>query len=612
MRTLTHVQVEGGLRMCRGLGIAPVAAVIGTALLVGTPAVAETAISFSAPGASTDLTDTLKAASLVMTAPQKGKTPALDLFSAARADYARLVGALYGAGYYSPVVHILVNGTEAATIAPLDAPTTIRTIRITVQPGPIFHFTQAQVAPLAPGTTLPKSFQTGATAQSGAIRDAVDGAILAWRRDSHAKATVKTQKIIADHRKNSIAADVTLQPGPPVTFGPLTITGKSDVRRARIRAIAGFPTGKPYSPKEMQTVANRLRRTGAFASVALTEDKTLGPGNTLGVTAAVVDQKKHRIGAGGEISNSSGATVSAFWLNRNLLGGAEQLRIDGKVDGIGAQTGGVGYKLSARLDRPATFRPDTSGYLTGTLQRENLTDYRANKIALGAGLKRMVGDKLVLQYGLGFDAERVTDSSGTTSYRDVNLPLEATWDTRDKPLDAHKGLYIDLGVKPFAGWQGTGSGARLTFDTRTYRAVGKRVVLAARFQGGSIVGSTLADTPRDYLFYSGGGGTVRGQPYQSLGVTALPNGVRTGGRSFAAVSGEVRTMVTQTIGVVAFYDAGYVAAGGFGSGGAWQAGAGLGLRYDTGIGPLRLDLARPVGGKTGHGLQIYLGIGQAF
>lgn len=588
------------------------AAALGIAALAAAPALASTDISFSAPGAGKDLTDRLRAASLVMTAPKKGDTPAQDLFAAARADYVRLVGALYGAGYYSPIVHIYVNGREAADIAPLDAPATIRSIRIAVTPGPVFRFGSARIAPLAPKTVLPDGFRPGAIAASGVIRDAVDTSITGWRQAGHAKATVQSQKIIADHRTNRLDAGIALDPGPPVTFGKLTISGKSAVRRDRIQAIAGFPTGKPYSPKQMQTVANRLRRTGAFASVALTEAKALGPGDTLDVDAAVVDQKKHRIGFGGEISNSSGATVSAFWLNRNLLGGAEQLRIDGEMDGIGAQTGGVGYKLSFRLDRPATFQPDTAGYLTGTVQRERLTDYSANKLSLGAGLKRIVGDRLVLQYGLGFDAERVTDSSGTTAYRDVNLPLEATWDSRDKPLDAHKGLYLDLGVKPFKGWQGTGSGVRLTFDTRTYRAVGKSVVLAARLQGGSVAGSSLAATPRDYLFYSGGGGTVRGQPYQSLGVNALPSGVRTGGRSFAAISGEIRGMVTQSIGLVAFYDAGYVAAGGLGSKGEWRAGTGLGLRYDTGIGPLRLDLAVPAGGHTGKGLQIYLGIGQAF
>ncbi|NBV60966.1 MAG: hypothetical protein EBR73_07800, partial [Rhodobacteraceae bacterium] len=58
---------------------------------------------------------------------------------------------------------------------------------------------------------------------------------------------------------------------------------------------------------------------------------------------------------------------------------------------------------------------------------------------------------------------------------------------------------------------------------------------------------------------------------------------------------------------------GFVGAGEWGAGGGqWHAGAGLGLRYDTSLGPIRLDLAGPVRGTTGDGLQFYIGIGQAF
>ena len=110
---------------------------------------------------------------------------------------------------------------------------------------------------------------------------------------------------------------------------------------------------------------------------------------------------------------------------------------------------------------------------------------------------------------------------------------------------------------------------------------------------------------------SGGGGTVRGQPYRSL--DAAYDGTDLGGRSFAGLSGELRVGVTETISVVGFYDTGFVGPdpGSF-EDGNWHAGAGLGLRYDTTIGPLRLDVAGPVSGETGDGVQIYLGIGQAF
>lgn len=604
--------MTGRLRRLRRRGVAPT--VVFGALCVGVLLVAPaaaTTVSFAAPGANKALVSALKSASLLMAA-KPAEAKAQDLFSAARADYRRMLGALYNAGYFAPVIHVLLDGREAASIAPLDAPATIGAIKVTVVPGPLFHFGKVSMAPLAADTELPKAFGTGEVAKSGSIQAAVDAAVQGWRKAGHAEAKVAKQKVIADARTHRLSVEITLAPGPDVTLGRLIISGDSAVRRKRIEQIAGFPTGTPYTPKKLETSANRLRRTGAFASVALTEADKLGPGNTLDVTAAVVDQKKRQIGLGAEISSSAGANLTAFWLHRNLFGGAERFRLDGEIDGIGSQEGGRSYKLTARLDRPATQGPDTSLYMLGSVQRQNLTDYTANTLTLGVGKTRIVNDRLTLSFGLGYDAEKVTDAAGNTAYRDATLPLEATWDSRDNKLDAHKGIYFDLGLMPFKGFSGTGSGGKLTFDGRIYRAVGKRIVLAARLQGGSILGASLASTPRTYLFYSGGGGTVRGQPYQSLGVYALGNGVRTGGRSFLGVSGEVRTQVSGPIGLVAFYDAGYVGAKSLGGQGAWQAGAGLGFRYETGIGPIRLDVGAPVSGHTGKGVQLYLGIGQAF
>ena len=60
-------------------------------------------------------------------------------------------------------------------------------------------------------------------------------------------------------------------------------------------------------------------------------------------------------------------------------------------------------------------------------------------------------------------------------------------------------------------------------------------------------------------------------------------------------------------------DAGLVDIGSFTpTDGNWQSGAGLGLRYETGFGPIRLDLATPLQGDTGAGFQLYVGLGQAF
>ncbi|MEM9755256.1 MAG: BamA/TamA family outer membrane protein, partial [Pseudomonadota bacterium] len=151
-------------------------------------------------------------------------------------------------------------------------------------------------------------------------------------------------------------------------------------------------------------------------------------------------------------------------------------------------------------------------------------------------------------------------------------------------------------------------------DLRGYTAFGAEdsTRLAARLQVGTVAGGNITDLPPGFLFFSGGGGTVRGQDFRSLG--AEQNGQDTGGRTFIGLSGEVRQDITETIGVVAFYDAGYIAADAiWDDTGEWHSGAGLGVRYATPLGAIRLDVAAPVSGPDADNpIYIYIGIGQAF
>jgi translocation and assembly module TamA len=93
---------------------------------------------------------------------------ALDLFADARAEYGKLLSALYAAGYYGPIIHVLIDGREAGSIAPLDAPSAIGKIVVTVDPGPAFVLSTAQIAPMAAGQTVPSDFAAGKGAAAGA------------------------------------------------------------------------------------------------------------------------------------------------------------------------------------------------------------------------------------------------------------------------------------------------------------------------------------------------------------------------------------------------------------------------------------------------------------
>src|SRR5690606_15422193 len=142
-----------------------------------------------------------------------------------------------------------------------------------------------------------------------------------------------------------------------VTFGNLVQVTDSAVRPERLQQIAGLPTGERFSPDELDKSAKRLRRTGEFRSVALSEADQLRAGDVMDIEMNVADEKPHRFGFGAEVSSNEGVRLSTFWLHRNLFGGAERLRFDAVIDDIGAQGGsgdnGVDYEVAGRFERPA-------------------------------------------------------------------------------------------------------------------------------------------------------------------------------------------------------------------------------------------------------------------
>ena len=587
-----------------------VAALIGIALPSAAAALDE--VTLAAPGGDAALGAALRRDSLLVGLADAGTGDPQELLAAARADYRRLVAVLWDAGRFGGTVSILIDGREAAAIAPLDAPAAIRRVAIRVEPGPVYSFARARIVPTAPGTELPAAFAAGSPARTATLRAAVSAAVAGWRSAGHARARIAAQDLVVDHAAGTLSADIAMDPGPLVTFGALIPKGQVRVRPERIVEIAGLPTGARFDPDRIDRAATRLRRTGAFRSVALTEADSLGPGATLPVTALVDEARPRRIGFGAEISSVDGLTLSGFWLHRNLLSGAERLRIDGDVAQIGAAGGGEDYRLGLEFGRPATPGPDTDLYAKATLEQLNEPSYATQTGALEAGLSRIVTPHVTLRAGLGLRFSRITDAAGTEIFRLATLPLQLTHDRRDDRLNPGGGLFADLELTPFVGLSGTDSGLRLRFDGRLYRGLGGRLVLAGRLQAGAVIGAAASRVPDDLLFLSGGGGTVRGQPYQSLGVTS--GGVQKGGRSFLGLQAEARIGVTDRLGAVAFYDWGTVGAGSLpGSTGEAHAGAGLGLRYDTPVGPVRLDVAVPVGGRGRAGeVKLYIGIGQAF
>ncbi|MDM7931628.1 BamA/TamA family outer membrane protein [Tabrizicola sp.] len=575
-------------------------------------------LDFRVSGGDEAVAEAVRTASLVRSLQAQGQNVPQDLLAAARADYGRILAALYAKGHYSAVIQIKIDGREAADIPALNVPVTISSIVVMVDPGPPFRFNAARVDPLAPGTPLPDGFRTGQIAESGLVSDAVEVSIRAWREVGHAKAAIADETVVADHRAALLDVDLRLAPGPRLRFGPLAVEGEARMRERRIQKIAGLPEGRVFSESDLRRAEERLRRTGIFSTVVLTEDDSITAPDLLGVTATVVEQKPRRFSLGAEIASLDGVSLTGSWLHRNLLGGGERLMLEGSITNIGSGASGIDYAFGVTLDRPATLTPDTTAGLLFNFSHLDEVDYFSDTLEFGLAFSHIFSERLTAQAGLTYSDQNGRDPGGDFNFRNLSLPVGFTWDRRDDPRNATRGTYLDATVMPFLGFQTTGSGVRGTLDGRAYRSLGTpgRFVIAVRAQGGVVLGPTLLQTPRDLLFFSGGAGTVRGQPYRSLGIPVtrmIGPEFQIGGQYFLAGSLELRAKVTDRIGVVGFVDAGSIGLEGFFDDFSKpHAGAGLGLRYDTGFGPIRLDIAAPVSGTTGDGVQVYIGLGQAF
>ena len=265
--------------------------------------------------------------------------------------------------------------------------------------------------------------------------------------------------------------------------------------------------------------------------------------------------------------------------------------------------------------RPATPSPDTHATFNVAFGRDVEPNYTLQDFSIGLGFDHRFSDTLTGSIGVRYSNIDTSDVFGQRNFSLLSFPFGLGYDTRSKKISASDGIYLSLDVDPFLDMKNSHSGARLTFDGRAYKGFGakKNVVLAGRLQLGSLIGSDLQDVPSDFLFYSGGGGTVRGQDFQSLGVT-LPTGQTVGGKSFVGLSAELRAPIKNKFEGVLFADFGYIGRNSaFGTNGDSHAGVGVGLRFETGIGPIRFDLAVPTnGGPKLSNLNFYIGIGQAF
>jgi translocation and assembly module TamA len=579
-------------------------------------------------GDDADLEERLRAASQLYSQRDQVPPSTAALIARARGDYARILAALFADGRYGGSISISIEGRLPENIPPDAELPRPAAVNVTVDPGPVFAFGDVSIhgrAPLVPGRNdhiePPEELGlfSGARARSRVVLRSEDALIDQWRSLSHAKARIADRQVVAEHPTRSVDVAIAVDPGPPAVYGPVEVTGTEHMNPDFVRRQSALRRSEAFDPADIELAQEQLRRLQVFQSVRIVEGDEIGPDGELPITINVVERPLRIFGVGGAVSSVDGGEVEAYWQHRNLFGQAERLRVEGRVSGIG--TGSMesldayNYFAATSFEKPGVITPFTDLTAGISARLENLDTYRDRTAQARIGLAHRFSRELRGEVAANVERSRIEDPLGQRDFLLTSVPARIVYDTRDDEMDASEGLRAVLKGEPFHEFEFGNSGLISELQGSAYQAFDAdgRFVLAGRVAIGSIAGAPRAELPASRLFFAGGGGTIRGYPYRSVG-PRLRSGQVVGGRSYFAASAELRARVTDQIGIVPFVDVGSAFDSTFPDfSEEMQVGAGLGLRYYTPLGPIRFDVAVPVNRRPGDpSAAFYVGIGQSF
>jgi translocation and assembly module TamA len=568
------------------------------------------------------LEEAAKASSLLIELEAKPPDDFYGLYRRAQEDKLRIEKALRSSGYYDGDVTIRIAGKSvdepAATDVEPDAKTKVP-VTIELHPGELYHLREVRVtgADALPSKLQPK-LAPKAPARAADIMAEHDRLLNAVLAQGYPFATIRLEPATVDHKDRTLAVQYAVEPGSPATIGDLRVKGLERVDAEFVdRRLAKFKD-KPYAPSEIAKLRDDLRSIGVFESVKVKPAESVDDSGRLPVDVEVVERDRRFIGFGANYSTNDGAGGKAYWGHRNLFGGAEQLRIDADVSGIGEnEWSEINYGLSLDFLKPDVFtqRQDLHSNLALVQEYDRETfDKKAATFLLG--FDRRLSDTLSVSFGGEAEFSEITRDGVTRNFELFGPTGAVKYDTSDDLLNPTKGVRLNLTGSAFPEFIGS---SQDVFQTRAtgssyFDLSGQgNLVLAGRLSVASVFGGSIDELPADRLLYAGGGGSVRGYEFRSISPED-EDGDPTGGRSLVESSIELRYRFLNDYGIVPFFDAGTVTEDTYPSfDEKLQYAAGLGFRYYSPIGPIRADVAVPLNPREEDDpVAFYISIGQAF
>jgi translocation and assembly module TamA len=528
-------------------------------------------------------------------------------------DLDRLKDAAASLGYWSAqFAYEIDTGADPAKVT------------VTAKPGPLYHVASVEVLgvdsrPLSvplDSVTLP--LKPGDPARTAPVIDTETALLAGLGHTGHPFAKAAERRVVVDNDTQTMTVAYTLDPGPAMRFGSAAISGLDRLDPAYVERRIRWRQGASYDNRSVDETRKALVESGLFSTVRITPVADPADPTQARMNVEAVERAHRTIGVGLAYNTSEGAGARLFWENRNLFGNAEYLRLS-------LAAGQQKNEVAANFRRPDFLDSEQDFLALAEIADDTPTAYHSRRVHISTGLERRFDRSLIGGIALGVEKANVvqlailsslTASQRTQHYALIGLPLYLKLDNSDDLLDPTRGYRAQVSLVPYQSF----SGQNLTFafgriSASTYQRLddNDRYIVAASAAVSSIRGASLAELPADKRIYAGGGGSIRAYGYQMAGPLDI-NNKPIGGKSSLELSLEARIKITDSIGIVPFVDAGSF----YGSslpqlGKRLLYGPGIGFRYYTSFGPIRVDIATPFIRRRGDSpIQFYISLGQAF
>ena len=474
---------------------------------------------------------------------------------------------------------------------------------------------------------------------------------------------------------------VNVSEGPQIIVGDIRVVGNRSVSEQAIKSAIALQEGKPFGEAARGDSARKLYQMGVFRQVSIDEEPRVSGDTVAHVIVAVEELPPTTIGYGGGLEGGRQplktpdgtfqdrtffAPRGFFEIGRrNLWGKNRSIDFFSRVAPRPATTtsqnfGFLEYRVSTTYREPRAFDTDTDVTVTAAIEQAARTGFNFARRSATLQALRRVSSRVSVNGRYSLERTALGDVDPTIIgpadaitvdrlFPQVRLSLVSTgavWDRRDDPVDPAHGTLTSGDVELAARGLGSQVGfAKVFLQTSGYRALSAapRTVLAGRaelglargFERTSIDPDTgtpvvTVDLPVSQRFFAGGSTTVRGFQLDRLGVLDRPgvpgvittDGLSLGGNGVVILNAELRTTIGRLLGrefgVAAFTDAGNVFAKASDIDfSRLRATVGFGVRYNSPLGPVRLDFGfktdrQTIGDRLERAWEYHLNIGEAF